>query len=90
MPLGGGADDAGDVRAVAVHVGRILFVEDEIPAVLVGARLMPEVVFEIGMGGVDSGIDHRHDHLGAALGDFPGALGLDVGRKFQVIEPPVP
>ena len=48
------------------------------------AGVRPQVGAEVGMGGVDPGVDHRDGHLRRAGGDVPG-LGSADGRQSPLI-----
>ena len=88
------ADRARHVRAVVVVVHRVavvvhkvipVHVVHEAVVVVIDAvacnltRIGPDVGGQIGMGVVDAGVDHAHDHRTAARRDIPCLGGVDVG-----------
>ena len=91
-PVGAaGGEDAGDVRAVAVVVGRVAVAVDEVRAVDVVheavavvvdavagdlARVAPEVVAQVGVGEVGARVDDRDDGAPARR-DVPRALDAE-------------
>ena len=88
-----GPDDARDMGAVAVAIGHLVIVVDEVPAVGVVliavlvivngiargvTRIRPDVGGQIGMGDVDAGVDHRHDDVPRTGRHAPSLRGIDV------------
>ena len=72
MPIavvGDGGDEPGHGRAVPLGVGRV--VTGEVLA-------EDDLAGQVGLGGVDVGVDHGHQHVGVAVGDGPGLGGADV------------
>ena len=69
-------DDPGDVRAVAVLVGRVAVAVAEVDA-------EDEAAGEVGVGEVDAGVEDGDDDLGPAARERPGGAGPDdVGRPL--------
>ena len=47
--------------------------------------ISPKIGSQIGMGEVDAGINHRHNHIGAAGNHIPRARGIDLPHAPQIV-----